>query len=64
MEDADESFESHACVDVFGWELVECVGVCAVELDEDEVPDFEYVWVVVVDEVCGVSVSDSVVVDF
>lgn len=34
-----------------------------VELDEDVVPDFEYVRVILVDEMCGVSASDTVVVN-
>mmetsp|Transcript_15095 Transcript_15095/g.34703 ORF Transcript_15095/g.34703 Transcript_15095/m.34703 type:complete len:244 (+) Transcript_15095:2211-2942(+) len=42
------------------WELFEPAAVLAVELDEDKVPDFQHVGVVLVDQVSSISSSNSV----
>mmetsp|Transcript_14965 Transcript_14965/g.41000 ORF Transcript_14965/g.41000 Transcript_14965/m.41000 type:complete len:731 (+) Transcript_14965:541-2733(+) len=57
------TLEAHTCVDALGWELGEGAIDLPVELHEDIVPDLQDVWVVHVDQRCGISPADAVVVD-
>ena len=60
LDDRDEALEAHAAVDVLlGQRLETAVGL-AVELHEDQVPYFQHVGVVLVDEVGRVAPSDPV----
>eukprot|EP00967_Tisochrysis_lutea_P033788 scaffold40214_cov26-Tisochrysis_lutea.AAC.3 len=49
---------------MLGGQRLERTARLAVELDEDEVPYLEHVWVVHIDEVGGVTPADAVVVQF
>lgn len=59
----DESLETHSSVDMLGRQRSKAAIVLSVVGHEDVVPDFEDVRVVLIDEVSGVSTSDSVEMD-
>lgn len=63
LKDGDESLEAHSSIDVLVGQRSERAVGLSVVLHKNVVPDLEDVRVVVVDEVGGISVSDSVVVD-
>jgi hypothetical protein len=64
LDDGYETLEAHASVDVLGGEGLERAVGFTVELDENVVPDFEYIGVVLIDEVGGVTTADTIEVDF
>jgi hypothetical protein len=64
LDDGDQSLEAHAGIDVFGRKGAKRAVVFAVELDEDVVPDFQNVGIVLVDEMGGVSAAYAIIVDF
>jgi hypothetical protein len=64
LKDRDESFEAHACVDVFIGEGPEGSVCFAIVLNEDVVPDFEDIGIVLVHEMGSISAADSVVMEF
>ena len=58
-----ETLEAETSVDVFGGKSSELAGRFTVVLNEDDVPDFENVRVIHVDEMSSISATDSVKVD-
>mmetsp|Transcript_51491 Transcript_51491/g.85529 ORF Transcript_51491/g.85529 Transcript_51491/m.85529 type:complete len:613 (+) Transcript_51491:698-2536(+) len=63
LQNRRDPLQSHSSVDVFGGKGVEGLGVLAVVLDEDKVPDLNDLRVVHVHQVGDVSASHTVVVD-
>jgi len=59
-----QSLEAHASVNVLCRKWPERPIIFTVELDENIVPDFEDIWVVLIDQMCSVAVSNTVKMDF
>jgi len=60
----DLPLESETGIDVFGGQRSQALVNFAVVLDKDNVPDFENVRIVLIDEVRGVTLAtDAVIVD-
>jgi hypothetical protein len=64
LDGGDQSLEAHTGINVFGWKRAKGPVVFAVELDEDVVPDFQDIRIVLVDKMSGVSAAYAIVVDF
>mmetsp|Transcript_82711 Transcript_82711/g.230655 ORF Transcript_82711/g.230655 Transcript_82711/m.230655 type:complete len:399 (+) Transcript_82711:2010-3206(+) len=62
-EDGGYTLEAHARVHALGGQLSERAVRLAVKLHEDVVPDLQHVWIVHVDQVSGITATDTVVVN-
>jgi len=58
----DLPLEAEASIDVFGGQRAQALVNFAVVLDKDDVPDFENVRIVLVDEVRGVALATNAVI--
>jgi hypothetical protein len=59
-----QSLEAHSSVDVLCRQRSEGPIIFAVELDEDVVPDFEDIWVILIDQMCCVAVPNAIKMNF
>jgi len=59
-----EPFQTHSRVDMLCRKRPKGTIIFAIELDEDVIPKFDHVWVVLVHEVRSVATSNTVEVNF